>query len=223
MLKDYAGIIVVGIIAFFLLFNVFGGNDQRGMSGSYTEDTYGELPSEPDRSEILNGLENSGTNDIESLVQNHFPLLDTVRSEQGISRIYMTKQLTLTEVSDSLTSAIPPEEISERQENKQALIYPDHFVILQESTEEPGVITIELASDDFVRNHYSPGFFSGLFLGSILNRSLGSNDWYERRRANCQQTGNCYGGYGMYGNYNSGGTTSMRGSSNRGGGPGTGK
>ncbi|MBN9655361.1 DUF4247 domain-containing protein [Halobacillus sp. GSS1] len=222
-MKDYAGIIVVGIIAFFLLFNVFGGNDQRGMSGSYTEDTYGELPSEPDRSEILNGLENSGTNDIESLIQNHFPLLDTVRSEQGISRIYMTKQLTLTEVSDSLTSAIPPEEISERQENKQALIYPDHFVILQESTEEPGVITIELASDDFVRNHYSPGFFSGLFLGSILNRSLGSNDWYERRRANCQQTGNCYGGYGMYGNYNSGGTTSMRGSSNRGGGPGTGK
>ncbi|MYL72634.1 DUF4247 domain-containing protein [Halobacillus litoralis] len=222
-MKDYAGIIVVGIIAFFLLFNVFGGNDQRGMSGSYTEDTYGELPSEPDRSEILNGLENSGTNDIESLVQNHFPLLDTVRSEQGISRIYMTKQLTLTEVSDSLTSAIPPEEISERQENKQALIYPDHFVILQESTEEPGVITIELASDDFVRNHYSPGFFSGLFLGSILNRSLGSNDWYERRRSNCQQTGNCYGGYGMYGNYNSGGTTSMRGSSNRGGGPGTGK
>ncbi|SDN76391.1 MULTISPECIES: DUF4247 domain-containing protein [Halobacillus] len=223
MLKDYAGIIVVGIIAFFLLFNVFGGNDQRGMSGSYTEDTYGELPSEPDRSEILSGIENSEANDIESLIQDHFPLLDTVRSDQGISRIYMTKELSLTEVSDSLTSVIPPEEISEKQENKQALIYPDHFVILQESTEEPGVITIELASDDFVRNHYSPGFFSGLFLGSILNRSLGSNDWYDRRRANCQQTGNCYGGYGMYGNYNSGGTTSMRGSSNRGGGPGTGK
>ncbi|CDQ18297.1 protein of unknown function [Halobacillus karajensis] len=222
-MKDYAGIIVVGIIAFFLLFNVFGGNDQRGMSGSATEDTYGELPSEPDRSEILNTIEMSEAKDIESLVQESFPLLDTVRSDQGISRIYMTKELTLKEVADSLSSAISPEEISERQENKQALIYPDHFVIIQESDEEAGLITIELASDEFVRNNYSPSFFQGLFLGSLLNRALGSNDWYDRRRSSCQQTGNCYGGYGMYGNYNSGGTSSMRGSTNRGGGPGTGK
>lgn len=223
VLKDYAGIIVVGIIAFFLLFNVFGGNDERGMSGSFTEDTYGELPSEPSRSEILNTIEKSEARDIESLIQESFPLLDTVRSDQGISKIYMTKELSLTEVIDSLSEAVKPEEISERQENKQVLIYPDDFVIVQESTEEPGVITIELATDEFVRNNYSPGFFNGLFAGYLLNRMLGSNDWYDRRRSSCQQSGNCYGGYGMYGNYNSGGTTSMRGSTNRGGGPGTGK
>lgn len=223
-MKDFAGIIVVGIIAFFLLFNMFGsGDDQRGMSGSYTEDTYEELPSEPSRSEILNTIENSDANSIESLVKESFPLLDTVRSDQGLSRIYMTKELTLPEVADSLSKAIKPEEISERQEEKQVLIYPDHFVIVQESEEEAGVVTIELASDEFVRNNYSPGFFNGLFAGYLLNRMLGSNDWYDRRRANCQQTGNCYGGYGMYGNYNSGGSGSIRGSSNRGGGPGTGK
>lgn len=222
-MKDYAGIIVVGIIALFLLFNVFGGSDQRGMSGSFTEDTYGELPSEPSRSEILNTIENSEADDIESLVQESFPLLDTVRSDQGISKIYMTRELSLTEVTDSLSASIKPEEISERQENKQVLIYPDDFVIVQESTEEPGVITIELATDEFVRNNYSPGFFNGLFAGYLLNRMLGSNDWYDRRRSSCQQSANCYGGYGMYGNYNSGGTSSMRGSTNRGGGPGTGK
>lgn len=222
-MKDYAGIIVVGIIAFFLLFNIFGGNDERGMTGSNTEDTYGELPSEPSRSEILNTIENSDAGNIESLIKESFPLLDTVRSEQGISRIYMTKELTLPEVADSLSNAINPEENSERQENKQVLVYPDHFVIIQESTEEAGVITIELAEDDFVKNNYSPGFFNGLFAGYLLNRMLGSNDWYDRRRSTCQQTGNCYGGYGMYGNYNAGGTSSMRGSTNRGGGPGTGK
>ncbi|WP_226583723.1 DUF4247 domain-containing protein [Halobacillus litoralis] len=222
-MKDYLGIIVVGIIALFLVFNVFGNDEPRGMSGSYTEDTYGELPSEPDRSEILKTIENSDARTIEQLIQESFPLLDTIRSDQGISRIYMTRELTLPEVADSLSEAIAPEEISTRQEEKQILIYPDDFIIIQESQEEPGVVTIELASDDFVRNNYSPGFFNGFFTAVLLNRMLGSNDWYNRRRSTCQQTGSCYGGYGMYGNYNSGGTGSMRGSTNRGGGPGTGK
>ncbi|ASF40152.1 hypothetical protein CEH05_13780 [Halobacillus halophilus] len=224
-MREYGGIFVVGIIAIVLLFNVFGnGNPMRGISGSNIEDTYGELPSEPDRSEILNKIENSEADSVEDLIQQNFPLLDTVRSDQGTtSRIYMTRELTLTEVADALAGAITPEEISERQEDKQALVYPDHFVIIQESEEEPDVITIELASDQFVRNHYSPGFFNGMFTAILLNRMLGSNDWYNRKSNTCRQSGNCYGGYGMYGNYNTGTSGSLRGSSTRGGGPGTGK
>ncbi|KHE72210.1 DUF4247 domain-containing protein [Halobacillus sp. BBL2006] len=222
-MRDFGGIIVVGIIAIVLLFNVFGNDEaSRGMSGSYTEDTYNELPSEPSRSEILENIRNSNASSIEELIKNNFPLLDTVQSDQGRSRIYMTKELSLPEVSEALSDKIKPEEISERQEGKQALIYPNRFVILQESEEEPGVVTIELASEQFVRNNYHPSFFQGLLAYSILNRVLGVNDWHNKRNTRCKQTGDCYSGYGMYGNYNSG-SGSLRGSSNRGGGPGAGK
>ena len=224
-MKDFAGIIVVGIIAVVLLFNVFGdgGSPLRGMTGSNTEDTYNELPSEPSRSEILSTIRDTDVNSIESLVQQAFPLLDTVQTEQGISKIYMTKELTLPEVADELSDNIQPEEISERQSDKQVLVYPDNFVIIQESNSEPGLVTIELASDQFVKNNYSPDFFDGLLAFYILNRVLDTDDWFDKRKNRCQQTGNCYGGYGMYGGLNSGGSGSFRGSSNRGGGPGTGK
>ncbi|ARI76804.1 DUF4247 domain-containing protein [Halobacillus mangrovi] len=222
-MREYGGIIVVGIIAIVLLFNVFGNDEaSRGISGSYTEDTYNELPSEPERSEILENIRTSNANSIEELVKNNFPLLDTIQSDQGMSRIYMTRELSLPEVSEALSDKINPEEISERQEGKQALIYPEHFVIIQESEEEPGVITIELASDQFVRNNYHPSFFQGMLAYYILDEVLDVDDWHKKRNSRCKQTGDCYSGYGMYGNYNSG-SGSLRGSSNRGGGPGAGK
>ncbi|RWZ59780.1 DUF4247 domain-containing protein [Halobacillus fulvus] len=222
-MKNFTGLFVVGIIAIVLLFNVFaGGEGSRGVSGSYIEDTYNELPSEPSRSEIIDTIESSSANNIEQLVQEAFPLLDTVRTEQGISRIYITKELNLPEVANYLSAQIQPEEISSRQDRKQVLVYPDHFVILQESIDEPGLITIELANDEFVRRNYSPGFFQGMLAYSLLNRALGSSDWSSRRSAQCQQTGDCYSGYGMYGGYN-GTSGTFRGSSTRGGGPGTGK
>jgi hypothetical protein len=222
--REFGGIIVVGIIAIVLLFNVFGNEDSsRGISGSYTEDTYNELPSEPDRSQILDTIKNSKANSIEQLVKESFPLLDTVQSDQGMARIYMTTKLSLPEVSDALSGQIKPEEISERQEGKQALIYPEHFVIIQESDEEPGLVTIELSSDQFVRNNYRPSFFQGMLAYYILDEVLDVDDWHKKRNRACKQNGDCYGGYGMFGKYNSGGSGSLRGSSNRGGGPGTGK
>ncbi|MBH0230147.1 DUF4247 domain-containing protein [Halobacillus yeomjeoni] len=224
-MREFGGMIVVGVIAVILLFTMFGNNDDqmRGMSGSYTEDTYNDLPDEPSRAEILKNVKDSKANSIEQLVQNNFPLLDTIRTDQGISRIYMTRELTLPEVAESLKGAIKPVEVSEQVESRQALIYPEHFVIIQESQEEPGLVTIELASDQFVKNNYSPGFFEGMLAYYILDEVLDVDDWFKKRKRSCQKTGDCYGGYGMYGSYNSGGSGSLRGSSNRGGGPGSGK
>ncbi|TGB04063.1 DUF4247 domain-containing protein [Halobacillus salinus] len=230
-MKDFAGIIVVGIIAIVLLFNVFGPdkNPLRGMTGSNVEDTYNELPDEPDRSEIINTIDqfngdsNNTSSSIEELIQRAFPLLDTVQSDNGVSKIYMTRELTLPEVADQLSDQVQPQEISERQSDKQVLVYPETFVIIQESSEEPGLVTIELAGDQFVRNNYSPSFFDGLLAYYILDEVLDVDDWFKKRRNTCRQTNDCYGGYGVFGGLKSNNSGSFRGSSNRGGGPGTGK
>ncbi|UOQ94129.1 DUF4247 domain-containing protein [Halobacillus shinanisalinarum] len=223
-MRNYVGVIIVVIIAVVIGFNMFGNNGgSRGMTGTYTEDTYGELPSEPSRSEIINNINNSDASSIEELIKQGFPLLDTVRTDRGISKIYMTQELTLPKVAELLETNRAPEEVSQRNDGKQVLVYPDDFVILQESDAEPGLVLIELSSDEFVRNNYSPSFFQGLLAYSLLNRMLDSNDWSRRRASTCQSTGNCYGGYGMYGGFNSGSSGSFRGSSNRGGGPGAGK
>ncbi|WP_101844649.1 DUF4247 domain-containing protein [Halobacillus sp. Marseille-P3879] len=224
-MKDYAGLFIVVIIAIVIAYNSFGsfGDGTRGMSGSNAEDTYEELPSEPPRSEILDSIEQSEAGSVRQLLSDSFPLLDTVETDEGNSEIFMTQELTLPEVAEELERKIEPEEVSDREEGKQVLIYPDEFVILQESEEEPGLILIELSSDEFVRNNYSPNFFQGLLAYSLLNRMLGSNDWAERRQSRCQSGGDCYGGYSMYGGSNSDSSGSFRGSSNRGGGPGTGK
>ncbi|MFD2926222.1 DUF4247 domain-containing protein [Halobacillus naozhouensis] len=223
-MRGFGGVIIVVIIAVVLGMNMFGNNgDSRGISGSYTEDTYEELPEEPSRNEIIDNINNTDTSSIEELIRKGFPLLDTVKTDRGISEIYMTQELTLPKVTELLKKNIPPEEVSERNDGKQVLVYPEHFVILQESDAEPGLVLIELSSDEFVRNHYSPSFFQGLLAYSLLNRMLDSDDWARKRASTCQSTGNCYGGYNKYGGYNSGKPGSFRGSSNRGGGPGAGK
>ncbi|MCP3025442.1 DUF4247 domain-containing protein [Halobacillus sp. A5] len=224
-MKDYAGLFIVIIIAVVIAFNSFGsfGDGSKGMSGSNAEDTYEDLPSEPPRSEILESIEQSNTESVRVLLSNSFPQLDTVETDEGKSEIFMTKELTMPEVAEEIEGKIEPEEVSEREDGKQVLVYPDEFVILQESDEEPGLILIELSSDEFVRNNYSPSFFQGLLAYTLLNRMLGSNDWAERRESRCQSGGDCYGGYSMYGGSGSDSSGSFRGSSNRGGGPGSGK
>ncbi|WP_079530519.1 DUF4247 domain-containing protein [Halobacillus hunanensis] len=223
-MRSFGGVIIVVIIAVVLGMNMFGNNGgSRGISGSFTEDTYEELPDEPSRSEIIDKINNSNSSSIEELIRQGFPLLDTVKTDRGISEIYMTQELTMQKVAELLQKNIPPEEVSKRNNGKQVLVYPENFVILQESDAEPGLVIIELSSDEFVRHHYSPSFFQGLLAYSLLNRMLDSDDWARKRATTCKSTGNCYGGYSMYGGYNSGTPGSFRGSSNRGGGPGAGK
>ncbi|MFG6121455.1 MULTISPECIES: DUF4247 domain-containing protein [Thalassobacillus] len=226
-MKDYLVLFGLGIIVIVLFMNVFGGNDDRsrGITGplSNEERTYDELPDEQAKTDIISAMEQSSPEDADKMVSDHFPLIDTIRTDQGISKIYVTRKFTIPELADLLSETLEPEEKSDFTENKQVLVYPDDFVIMKESEEEPGVVFIELANDQFVRNHYSPGFFNGLLTYAVLNRMLNSNNWADKQAGRCRASNDCYGGYSMYGGYRSGETGTFRGSSGRGGGPGTGK
>ncbi|MFG6116618.1 DUF4247 domain-containing protein [Halobacillus sp. MO56] len=226
-MKDYLVLFGFGIIIIVLFMNVFGGNDDRsrGISGSSSDPalTYDELPEEPSKESIISSLQQSEPSDAEELVSNHFPLIDTVRTDEGISRVYVTREFKIPELADLLAGTLKPDEKSDYNNNKQVLVYPDHFVIMKESEEEPGVVFIELSNDQFVRNHYSPGFFNGLLTYAVLNRMLNSSNWAENQAGRCRASNDCYGGYSMYGGYRSGDTGTFRGSAGRGGGPGAGK
>ncbi|WP_404430042.1 DUF4247 domain-containing protein [Sutcliffiella horikoshii] len=168
--------------------------------------------------------------DIVDFISNEYRIYDTVSSvtdAENFSEIYIAEDRELDEVASTISSHEQPEEMSERKDGKQVLVYDNLFVILTEDEEDPSNTFIEVANDQFVRNNYSPDFFDGLFLYWMLSNLLG-NDWGNTQKQKCQQNpDNCYGGYGQSGGTFKGSnqTPTIRngGSSVRGGGPGAGK
>ncbi|PBB06700.1 MULTISPECIES: DUF4247 domain-containing protein [Salimicrobium] len=219
-MRDIGSVVLFSIFAAFIAFFIFDSGDSadNGMSGTYNEQSYESLPEEPTRGEIEDRLDGESYTSVETMIEETFPQLDTVQTDRGRSEIYMTSEYNLQEVEELIVGEVKPRETGERQGDKQALIYPDNFVILKESEEEAGLVLIELAEKEFVRNNYSPSFFEGMLAYALLNQAFGTNDWRSTQRNRCDN-GGCYGGYSMYG----GNSGSFRGSSTRGGGPSVGK
>lgn len=193
---------------------------QRGMSD------YEQLPSEPSKQSVLNQIQANSYPNAVTMVEKNFPLLDVVTggatSNNQRSQIYVTQLFTLEELSKLITDKYKPDKQSEVLDNKQIFIYPNHFVTLRTSTDTPGAVFMEVATDEFVRNNYSPNYFNGFFTLLVLDRVLGVNDWGRQRNKACL-TSDCYKGYTPTKKYRSGTTGTLRGSSVRGGGPSAGK
>ncbi|AVQ99636.1 DUF4247 domain-containing protein [Oceanobacillus iheyensis] len=176
-----------------------------------------DMPDEPSKSELAAAIESDNSNEIDDLVEEHFPLLDVVNGDTYEAEIFATQRFTKEELVSLFSSAIEPENVSEEKDNQQIMVYPNDFVTLKHSESDDNVILIEVASEEFVRNNYSPSFLQTYFTYRLLDSFLG-NGWSNRRARSCQ-SGDCYGGYksGSYGAPSRGSGTF------RGGGPGTGK
>jgi len=187
----------------------------RGMENTYT------FPDEPGKQTMLNRMENRDFQNASDLVRKTFPLLDQVQGNQGNQEadIYVTQEFEIQELSEIIAEKYPPDRESDYNDGKKVLIYADTFITFKQSEQDQDVTLIEIASDRFVRNNYSPNFFNGLFAMMVLNRVLDVDDWDKKRRGACA-SGGCYGGYSVK-KYSSSG--SFRGSTRRGGGPSSGK
>lgn len=185
-----------------------------------------EIPSESSQSEITNQLKNSSTADIDVLLSDAFYKLDTVVGNNEEANIYATKQFTIDEIVDTVSEVIPPDETSEKKGDEQMLIYPNHFVTFKQSEEDKQVVLMEVATDTFVRNNYSPNHLNGFFTYLMINRMLSSNNWAQTRQNQCA-SGSCYGGYrtgtGAFGGDVTTNRTNRGMSSTRGGGISAGK
>lgn len=176
------------------------------------------------------GIANS---DILDYTEANYPLMDVVKSssnQQDVTRIYKAEGLTIDEVATQLLSNLPskPNEITEKVEDKQVLVYDKFFVTLTPESDNSKNTLVEVATYGFVRDNYQPSFFNGLMLGYMISNILDVDDWGKRQNSRCLQSpGGCYGGYYQSGKGYKGpiGQPSLRGgtSSVRGGGPGTGK
>ncbi|MFC4556692.1 DUF4247 domain-containing protein [Virgibacillus kekensis] len=189
----------------------------RGMQD--TDITADDVPQEPSREELESKIKSNTSKEIDDIIQANFTLLDVVAGEGNReANIYATTAFTLPQLESALTAAMEPEKRSEVKDNRQILIYPEHFVTLRVSEDDKDVLLIEVADDEFVRRNYSPNFLTTYFAIRLLDDVLDVDDWGKRRTRECR-TGNCYGGYTskMYGAPGRGNT------SFRGGGPGAGK
>ncbi|MYL34124.1 DUF4247 domain-containing protein [Pontibacillus yanchengensis] len=199
----------------------FFGDAGSGMSGTQSN-TY-TFPDEPTKETLQQEIKDGSFQDPQGLLSNVFPLIDTVRGQNNQeARIYVTQQFTIEELSNILTERFKPDRESDLVDGKKALIYSNYFITLQQSEQNQDAILMEIASNRFVRDNYSPNFFNGLFALWILDEVLDVDDWHKKRKRECL-TGNCYGGYSSS-KYRPGSTGGIRGSSGtRGGGPSTGK
>lgn len=175
-----------------------------------------EIPSEPSKETMMSDIKNSSSRDIEAIIAKNFYLLDVVQGDNGNANIYATQRFTISELVTVLSEAIQPDQISEMKNNQQILIYPNHFVTVKTSQEDANTLLIEVASDEFVKNNYSPNFLTTYFAIRLLDDVLDVDDWGKKRINQCSN-GGCYGGYSIRG-------TTQRGMSDfRGGGPSAGK
>ncbi len=204
------------LVSFLLLLSGCGSIGDRGMTASVAID-------EISKEEVKSAIETGNYSSIKTLLDDNFSLVDVVsegNNEQ--SYIYATRQFGLEELSPLIERGMKAEQVSDIQENKQIFIYSNYILTLQEDQEDPELLLLELASTEFVRNHYTPNYFSGFFALWLLDDVLDVDDWGKKRTQACKQ-GNCYGGYYNTDKYRSGDIGSLRGSTTRGGGPGTGK
>ncbi|KIL46416.1 DUF4247 domain-containing protein [Jeotgalibacillus campisalis] len=165
---------------------------------------------------------------IEEFISNTYPLYDTIASTENsdqYARVYRAENQDIASVADSLQGHEEPTEMSEENEGKQIFIYDQYFVTLTQSEDNASNTMIEVAEEEFVRNNYSPGFFEGYLLASLLGNIFGNN-WSTQRNQTCNlNPERCYGGYNSSGSYvGKTSTPTIRGAStNRGGGTGSGK
>jgi hypothetical protein len=188
---------------------------ERGMSST----GFNEIS----KDEIEKNLRNVDYSTINALIHENFSLVDTI-SEGANERVYIfaTKQFTINELSSLFESNTKPDQMSELKANKQVFVYKNDILTLQVDQKDSDIVLLELATADFVRNHYSSDFFDGYLALYILDEVLDVDDWGKKRKQFCS-SGNCYGGYINTQKYRSGDVGSLRGSSNRGGGPSAGK
>ncbi|MGA9287515.1 MAG: DUF4247 domain-containing protein [Anaerobacillus sp.] len=167
------------------------------------------------------------TKDIQEIVEDRYQLEDVVESSvdsKDVSKVYQADE-DISTVASHLQEQIKPNEVSELKEGKQILVYDDYIVTLSEDGDESKTL-VEVASVGFVRDNYQPSFFDGLLAYYILDQILDVDDWGKKQKNRCKNSrGNCYGGYVTTGGSYKGPSKvpSFRGSSSRGGGPGTGK
>ncbi|MGI2328157.1 DUF4247 domain-containing protein [Planococcus sp. YIM B11945] len=157
----------------------------------------------------------------EDYVEENYTFVDAVAGSSSNDRAMMYRsEQSLSDTATELSGVQEPEQIGEVVEGRQVLVYDDEFIILTEDPDNAGTTLVEVAGDEFVRNTYHPGFFTGMFVGSFLSNRFG-NTWVSTQGNRCSR-GGCYSGGGSYASFPST-STYGRGSNFRGGGPGVGK
>lgn len=164
-----------------------------------------------------------GMPEADDYIEENYTFVDAVQSDGNTNdraMLYRTDK-GLSETASEIIRVQEPQKVGEEVDGRQVLVYENEFIILTEDPDNSGSTLVEVAEEEFVRTHYHPGFFSGMLLGSFLNGRFGSN-WERTQLNKCGRNNNgCYSGGGGYGSFSSG--SYKRGSTFRGGGPGTGK
>lgn len=166
-----------------------------------------------------------GLQEADDYIDENYTFIDAVQNSSNTNdraMVYRTNK-SVEDTAAELIDVQEPEQVGEEVDGRQVLVYDNEFIILTEDPDEPGSTRVEIAEEEFVRTHYNPGFFTGMFLGSMLTGRFGSS-WERAQTNKCRNNNDgCYSGGGYYrtGPFSSG--SYGRGSTFRGGGPGEGK
>jgi hypothetical protein len=121
---------------------------------------------------------------IAEFIDDNYTFQDIVSSQEDssdISEVYIAEDKSIDEVVSELREHEEPDRISDRSDQKQALVYDNLFVIVTEDEDDSDNSTVEIASQQFVRDNFQPSFFHGLFAYWLLDEVLDVDDWAIRK------------------------------------------
>ncbi|RKQ14677.1 DUF4247 domain-containing protein [Oceanobacillus bengalensis] len=162
-------------------------SSSRGMSQEISI-TADEVPGELDKQTIISSITSSPSTEIDDIIEVNFPLVDTFSDNNESAEIYATTQFTLSELANVLEEATNPTEVSDEIDDQQIFIYPDAFLTLAPSVDDDKVLLIEVASETYVRNNYSPSFLQTYFAIRLLDDMFGSN-WSRSKSSDSSGSG----------------------------------
>lgn len=121
-------------------------------------------------------------------VKESYPLESASGSGAERSYVYRAAGMSVPEVAEQLIEQRTPQQQSEVSTERMFLVYRDEIVHLQQDPQQPEDTLIEISTQEYVRQNYSPSFLEGYLLASLIH------DLFDHGR----YSGGQYRGYSSY-------------------------
>ena len=105
----------------------------------------------------------------------NYSLIDAQgNTSSGMQKVYRAKGMSISEVTDKISSKQAPKEKSEVIDDKAVLVYSDNIITVKKDDSNDQDSLVYVSSYQFVQNNTDSGFWKGYLTATILDKVFGS-------------------------------------------------
>ena len=105
----------------------------------------------------------------------NYSLIDAQgNTSSGMQKVYRAKGMSISQVTDKISSKQAPKEKSEVIDDKAVLVYSDNIITVKKDDNNDQDSLVYVSSYQFVQNNTDSGFWKGYLTATILDKVFGS-------------------------------------------------